>query len=92
MVSEASKDCSKLGWEGAAGALAALDGVDGFPPFGYSMEAITSRERVSSVRFQKVVDLLRASGRTAMRQPFGSSGLKTDASYAEVLAAVRQSA
>ncbi len=56
------------------------------------MEAITSREKVSSVRFQRVVELLRASGRSAMRQPFGSSGLKTDAPYREVLAAVRQPA
>jgi len=92
VVAEGGRHCSKLGWRGAAQALAALEGVDGFPPFGYSMEAITSRERVSSVRFQEVVELLRASGRSAMRQPFGSSGLKTDAPYREVLVAVRQSA
>ena len=35
VVAEAAKDCSKLGWKGAAEALAALEGVDGFPPFGY---------------------------------------------------------
>lgn len=92
VVAEAAKYCSKVGWRGAGDALAALEGVDGFPAFGYSMEAITSRERVSSVRFQKVVELLKASGRSAMRQPFGTSGLKTDAPYREVLAAVRQSA
>ncbi|HVB95252.1 MAG TPA: methyltransferase domain-containing protein [Nitrososphaerales archaeon] len=92
VVGEAAKDCSKLGWKGAAQALAVLEGADEFPPFGFSMEAITSREKVSSVRFQRVVDLLRESGRAAMRQPFGSSGLKTDASYREVLAAVRESA
>jgi tRNA (guanine26-N2/guanine27-N2)-dimethyltransferase len=90
LVGEASKECSKRGWRGAAEALGALEGVDRFPPFGYSLEAITSRERVSSVRFQEVVDALAASGRSAMRQPFGSSGLKTDASYGEVLAAVRR--
>jgi tRNA G26 N,N-dimethylase Trm1 len=56
------------------------------------MAEITSRERVSSVRFQRVVDTLTATGRRAMRQPFGSSGLKTDAPYDEVLAAVRESA
>jgi tRNA (guanine26-N2/guanine27-N2)-dimethyltransferase len=92
IVVEAVKDCSKLGWKGATDALAALEGVDELPPFGFSMEAITSREKVSSVRFQRVVDTLRASGRAAMRQPFGSSGLKTDAPYSEVLAAVRESA
>ncbi|MDA4115517.1 MAG: class I SAM-dependent methyltransferase [Thaumarchaeota archaeon] len=92
LVAEAAKDCSRQGWTGAAGALGALEGVDAFPPFGYSMEAITSREGVSSVRFQSVVELLRSSGRSAMRQPFGSSGLKTDAPYSEVLSSVRQSA
>jgi tRNA G26 N,N-dimethylase Trm1 len=55
------------------------------------MAEITSRERVSSVRFQSVVDTLTATGWRAMRQPFGSSGLKTDAPYGEVLAAVRES-
>ena len=92
VVEEAARDCSKLGWRGAAEALGALEGADEFPPFGFSMEAITSREKVSSVRFQRVVDVLRASGRAAMRQPFGSTGLKTDAPYREVLAAVRESA
>ncbi len=92
VVGEASKQSSKLGWEGAAEALGALEGVDAFPPFGYSLEAITSRERISSVRFERVVDALEAAGRSAMRQPFGSSGLKTDAAYSEVLAAVSQSA
>jgi len=92
LVAEAAEHCSKLGWTGAAEAMGALEGVDAFPPFGYSMEAITSREGVSSVRFQSVVELLRSSGRSAMRQPFGSSGLKTDAPYSEVLSSVRQSA
>jgi len=91
VTGEASRESSKLGWQGAAEALAALEGVDRFPPFGYSMEAITSREKISSVKFQRVVDVLTASGRSAMRQPFGSAGLKTDATYGEVLAAVRQS-
>jgi tRNA (guanine26-N2/guanine27-N2)-dimethyltransferase len=89
---KAADVCSKLGWKGAASALEALEGANAFPPFGFSMEAITSREKMSSVRFQKVVDSLKASGRLAMRQPFGLSGLKTDASYQEVLAAVRLSA
>jgi tRNA (guanine26-N2/guanine27-N2)-dimethyltransferase len=92
VIGKAAKHCSRLGWRGAVGALEALEGCDGFPPFGYSMEEITSREKLSSVRFQKILDSLRASGRAAMRQPFGSSGLKTTASYQEVLAAVRESA
>jgi tRNA G26 N,N-dimethylase Trm1 len=91
-VAGAREYCFKSGWRAAADALAALEGSNGFPPYGYSMAEITSRERVSSVRFQRVVDTLTATGRRAMRQPFGSSGLKTDAPYDEVLAAVRESA
>ncbi len=88
---DAAALCTKFGWRGAADALQALEGANAFPPFGFSMAAITSREKMSSVRFQKVVDSLKASGRSAMRQPFGLSGLKTDAPYQEVLAAVRLS-
>ncbi len=91
VVSDAAKACSAAGWRGADEALSALHGSNELPPFGYSMEGITSREKISSVPFQKVVDSLKASGRLAMRQPFGSTGLKTDASYREVLAAVRES-
>ncbi len=91
LAMEAAKDCAALGWRGAAEALNALEGVDGFPPFGYSMEGITSREKISSVKFQTVVDALKASGRSAIRQPFGSQGLKTTASYEEVVAAVKGS-
>jgi tRNA (guanine26-N2/guanine27-N2)-dimethyltransferase len=92
VVAGARRHCSGSGWKGAAEALAALEGSNAFPPFGYSMAEITSREKISSVRFQRVVDSLTTSGRRAMRQPFGSSGLKTDAPYGEVLAAVRESA
>ena len=91
LIGKVARECSTLGWRGAAEAMAALEGSNGFPPFGYSMERITSREKISSVKFQKVVDLLIASGRRAMRQPFGSTGLKTTASYKEVLVAVRGS-
>jgi tRNA (guanine26-N2/guanine27-N2)-dimethyltransferase len=91
-VAGAQEHCSKSGWRAAADALAALEGSNGFPPYGYSMSEITSREKVSSVRFQSVVDTLTGTGRRAMRQPFGSSGLKTDAPYDEIIAAVRESA
>lgn len=89
-VKGAEKECERAGWTEAAGALEALDGVDTFPPFSYSLEAITSREKVSSVKLRSVFEALSAMGRSAMRQPFGS-GLKTNASYREVLSAVRES-
>ncbi len=89
VVGEAARDCVASEWEEAAAELEALVGVDDSPPYSYSMEAITSRVRISSVRFQDVVDSLKASGHAAMRQPFDSLALKTDATYAEVVAAVR---
>jgi len=92
VVASAKGCCSKFGWKAAEEALSDLEGSNGFPPFGYSMEDITSREKISSVRFQRVVDSLNSGGWRAMRQPFGASGLKTDAPYDEVLAAVRESA
>lgn len=85
----AAEESKRLGFLEAAKTLESLEGCDRFPPFGYGLEHITSRERLSSVPFRGVLDSLKASGRLAMRQPFGSSGLKTDASYAEILAAVR---
>ncbi|HUH99990.1 MAG TPA: hypothetical protein VLY65_03010 [Nitrososphaerales archaeon] len=92
VVSEAAQYSSAQGWKDAARALKALERTNLFPPFGYSIEGITSRERISSVRLQRVVDALEGSGRSAIREPFGSSGLKTDATYKELLTAVRESA
>ncbi len=89
-VGESLRYCSSQGWREAARAMEALKSCDRFPPFGFSLERITSREKVSSVKFQSVVEELEGSGRSAMRQPFGSSGLKTDASYEELLVAVRK--
>ncbi|MDA4118348.1 MAG: methyltransferase [Thaumarchaeota archaeon] len=88
LVEEAAKYCVELGWDGAGAALGVLAGVNRLPPYAYSMESITSREKISSVKFQDVLDSLGRSGRIAMRQPFGALGLKTDATYAEVVNAV----
>lgn len=89
VVREAARSSSDSGWDEAAKAMDALEDSEDLPPFGFSLEAITSRERLSSVKFQRVVAALEASGRVAMRQPFGT-GLKTNASYSEVVEAVRR--
>lgn len=92
VVSEAGKVCHERGWSRAEAALGPLAASDSFPPFGFELEKITSREGESSVPFQDVVDALGSTGRSAMKQPFGSSGIKTDASYGELVAAVRRCA
>lgn len=92
VASGAAEVCLEEGWAGAREALASLAGMDELPPYGYSMEALTSRAGVSSVSYQRVVEALHDSGRAAMRQPFGGHGVKTDASYAELSAIVREAA
>jgi tRNA (guanine26-N2/guanine27-N2)-dimethyltransferase len=88
LLERASADCQSMGWRGAAQALEAAIGSNSFPPFGFSIEAIASREKVSSVKTQAVLDSLTATGHSAMRHPFEASGLKTSASYEELRAAV----
>jgi tRNA (guanine26-N2/guanine27-N2)-dimethyltransferase len=92
LAEQAAKDCVAREWKGGGAALSALAGVNLLPPYGYSMESITSRERISSVKFQDMLDLLRKSGHAAIRQPFGGFGLKTDATYDEVAQAARDAA
>ena len=90
LVGEAAEFCSSKGWGDSARALLPLRGVDACPPYSHSIEQVASREGLSSVRLGDVVERLRASGREAMRQPFGAPGVKTDAPYSEVLGAVRE--
>ena len=63
----------------AAATLSALLGVDGFPPWSFSIEDVCSRLGVATVPESAVYRYLRESGYDAMRTPFESSGVKTDA-------------
>lgn len=91
IVSPSLDFCLKKGWEDSAGVLGAVRGMNSFPPYGFSIENVASRERLSSVKLEGVLESLRARGFRAMRQPFSSgSAVKTDASYVEVLEAVRR--
>jgi tRNA (guanine26-N2/guanine27-N2)-dimethyltransferase len=89
VVSAASAYCKRSGWKEAESILAALEGVDGFPPFSYSLERACSREKVPSTSVEKVIESLERSGYSASRQPFELDGVKTDASYAQFAEAVR---
>ena len=69
---------------GGAKALEALLGVEYFPPFGYSVENISSALKVPGVSQTEVMKRLASNGYRVMRQPFEKTGIKTDATYAEV--------
>ena len=71
--------------------LTALEGVDSFPPWSFSIEWICSRLKVATVSESEVHRELRTSGFKAMRTPFERTGVKTDADFAEVTKAVRGS-
>ncbi len=77
------------GWKEAAETLVALRGVDLFPPFSYSPERACSRLKIPSVPVRSALDALTGAGFKAARQPFEENGIKTDASYAEFVEALR---
>jgi tRNA (guanine26-N2/guanine27-N2)-dimethyltransferase len=89
VVARASQEASERGFSEASRLLGALSEVDGFPPWSYSLEAVTSSLGLASVPESEVRRRLADSGRKSMRQPFEVSGLKTDATYPEVADAVR---
>jgi tRNA (guanine26-N2/guanine27-N2)-dimethyltransferase len=82
----------RLGLAEAAKVLHSLVGVDGFPPWSFSVEEVCSELRIPSVSDAAVAERLRSRGWRAMRQPFEKTGLKTDAARGEVVEAVREAA
>jgi tRNA (guanine26-N2/guanine27-N2)-dimethyltransferase len=72
--------------------LSSLLGVDGFPPWSFSIEGICSALRIASVSDSMVAELLRGQGYRTLRQPLEKTGLKTDALYPAVAEAVREAA
>ncbi|MBI3858838.1 MAG: hypothetical protein HY296_01150 [Thaumarchaeota archaeon] len=91
-VEKAARVALKLGFSEAEKVLSALPPADPMPPWSFSLERVCSGLGVPSVQFSEVEDRLRANGFGAARQPFELLGLKTDAGYAEVVAAVRDAA
>jgi tRNA (guanine26-N2/guanine27-N2)-dimethyltransferase len=89
VTAEASAICAREGWREAESELAALRGVDRFPPFGFSLERACSRLRVASTSMDGVIRRLEERGHLAARQPFETEGVKTDAGYGEFEEAVR---
>jgi tRNA G26 N,N-dimethylase Trm1 len=77
-----------LGLVSAAEVLGGLAGVDGFPPWSFSIEKICSSLRVATVPEAEVCRNLKGLGHRYMRTPFEKTGIKTDAEFSEVVRAV----
>ena len=67
-------------------------GVDGFPPWSFSVEGICSAQRRATVPDAAVASALAGQGFKTLKQPFEKTGLKTDAEYREVARAVEAAA
>ena len=81
--------CEKAGFTDAGRLLKSFTGVNNFPPYSYALDKITSELKVHGVSDVMVSEELAKHGRMSMRTPFEKTGLKSDADYSEVVAAVR---
>ncbi len=89
LVRGALDDSRRRGFRDSSKILAGLGRVDEFPPWSYSMEGICSALGIASVPDEKVAEALRSVGFASSRQPFEKTGIKSRASYEEVVKAVR---
>lgn len=90
LVAPAIAYCEKEGMEGAGETLGGLNGLDGFPPFSFSIERACSRLRAPSVSSERVMAALKRAGFAAAAAPFDERTLKTTADYRGFLQAVRE--
>ena len=81
---------ARLGLSSASDLLGSLEGVDSFPPWSFDIDEICSSLKVPTVGEEGVYSGLAGKGFKAMRTPFEKTGLKTNAPYADVVAAVRE--
>ena len=72
----------------ASETIASLGGVNGFPPWSFSVDGVCSALGVATVPESEIYSSLKERGRAAMRTPFEKSGLKTSADYSEVVGVV----
>ena len=91
LLQGARRVADRLNLPKASATLAALSGLDGFPPWSYSIDDACSTLGIATVPETEVYRSLEERGYSAMRTPFEKTGLKTNAAYAEVLRAVTES-
>jgi tRNA (guanine26-N2/guanine27-N2)-dimethyltransferase len=89
VLKRAVSACADDGFGEAEKVLSSLSGIDDFPPYSYNLDKVTSQLKAPGVSEALVSQELAKIGRRSMRQPLEKTGLKTDADYAEVVAAVR---
>jgi tRNA (guanine26-N2/guanine27-N2)-dimethyltransferase len=92
VVEAARTEAARRGLEGASEVLGSLRGVDGFPPWSFDLDAVSSLLGVPTVPELRVYGALLEQGHRAMRTPFEKAGVKTDASFAEVVEAAKVAA
>lgn len=90
LLAGAKAECASRGFREAERTLVRLEGVDQFPPYGFSLEEVTSRLGVASVPDESVRGALAEKGFRTHGQPFERNGIKTDAPRHEVVEAVRR--
>ncbi len=89
---EASGVAAKLGLPRSAEVLASLVRVNSFPPWSFSIDEVCSSLKTPTVPEEGIYRRLVEVGHRVMRTPFEKTGLKTDASREEVVAAARAEA
>lgn len=89
LVRNAAEEAKARGFSKAEETLRSLLGVDSFPPYSFSIEEICSTLKVASVSPERVAQALKSSGFRCTAQPFEKTGLKSDCSMREMIAAVK---
>ena len=90
LVEAAREDALERGLAKAAGVLGGLLGSNRFPPWSFDIDRICSGLGVPTVSEAAVNGALARAGHRAMRTPFEKTGVKTDASFTEVVRAVEE--
>jgi tRNA (guanine26-N2/guanine27-N2)-dimethyltransferase len=88
LVRRTLKEARRRRFREAERILASLGDVDRFPPWSFSIEQICSSLGVPSVPESEVAEALGSAGFACARQPLEKTGIKTKASYREVVNAV----
>ena len=92
VVASAGRFARGQGLASAEEVMASLAGVNDFPPWCFSIESVCSSLGVATVPEDLVYRRLLSSGYRAMRTPFEKTGVKTNADYRDVVAAIRGAA
>jgi tRNA (guanine26-N2/guanine27-N2)-dimethyltransferase len=91
VLSAALGTAEDMGLVSAAKMISGCMGLDGFPPWSFSIERASSSLRVATVPESAMRRVLLKNGWRVMRTPFEKTGIKTDAPHEEFLMAAEKS-